>query len=450
VEIEHTALYREVEAIVGDVVKPVHFSWRADIHVNGVTYTPLKLLSIDTVQDFESNYADEVLVTLAVSGGTYAKRIYPFQDKIDITLYRTPLREVADTTDEEQSPSYERYSATLLENGNPLIEANSHNSPSEEAMNLTNIFEVTFQLVGKGLEQLRMKSVGRIFRNTDVESVIKTLMTNDSKAIKVDGVNLPQGVTMVEASNKAIRPFVEIRHGTKLVDVPQYVHHKCGGVYSAGMGYYLYRNFWHIYPCYDTTRFNKALKTMTLINLPSNKMPGIERTYRSNGRNLVVLATGEVRLKDDSEGMQLNAGNGVRFATTKGMMEGTFVKTKGNKTSGQRGVSTSEYVASERRNGQNNVHISQDAITANPYIEHSKLARRQGALMTFVWENSQPDLIAPGMMIKVLYVEEGDVKEVYGTLLKAHHYTQLRGQGMQASRYISQSALAVFIKLIRE
>lgn len=449
-EIENSSLWREVETIVQNTTKPVHFTWKAAIHVNGETHIPLKLLSIDTVQDFESNYADEVMITVAIGGGTYAKRIYPFQDAIDITLYKTPLMEAADVVNEEEERSSERYTATLVENGNPLIEANMHGSPSEEALNLTSIFEVTFQLVSKGLEQLRMKSVGRIYRNATAESVIKAVLTNDSQDLKVDDIHLPKGVTMVESPNKEVKPHIIIPHGIKLVNVPQYVHNHCAGVYSAGLGYYLFGDYWHVFPCYDTTRFNKANRTMTLINIPANKMPGIERTYRNDGRNLVVLATGDVRMKDNTESMQLNIGNGVRFALTKGMMRGEFTQAKGNKVAGMRGVSTSEFVATQRRTGQNNVHVSPVGFTSNPYLEHSKLAARQGALMSFVWENSRPDLLVPGMAVKVLYMEEGEVKELYGTLLKAHHYAQLRGQGMMATRYVTQSALAVFVKLLRE
>lgn len=449
-EIEDTSLWREIEAVKGDGAKPVHYTWRAEIHANGLTYAPLKLLSIDIVQDFEQKYADEIIVTMMILGGTFAKRIYPFQDSLDITLYRDPLQEVGDASNEEGEPQSERYTATLLDKGNPLIEANGSNNPDEDAMNLNNLFEISFQLVGKGLEQLRMKSVGRIYRNADVESVIRAVLTNDSKEIQADAIHVPKGVTMVEASNKTKRDHVVLPHGIKLVEVPEYIQYRCGGVYNAGMGYYLRGDQWYVYPCYDTTRFNKATKTMTVINVPKNKMPNIERTYRINGRNLLVLATGEVKLRDDSEKQQLNHGNGVRFADAKGFMDGSFVQAKGNKVIAQRGKNTSEFVGTERKNGNNNVHISTNPINANPFVEYSRIARRQGGVLTFVWENSQTDLLYPGMMVKILYMENGDVKEVYGTALKAHHYVQLRGQGSQAMRYICQTVIAVFVQLIRD
>lgn len=448
-DIEQSSLYREVEAIVTSASKPVHYAWRAEIHVNGMTYSPLKLLSIDVSSDYDSKYADEIIVALAISGGTYAKRIYPFKEQVDITLYRQPLLEVGDSIDPERAIETERYTATLIDTGNPLLEANGLNSPSEEALNLTNIFEISFQLVNKALEQLRMISVGGKYRNATVEDVIKSVLTTESRKVAVENIRLPQGVDMVPASNVRSREHVIIPQGTKLVDVPEYVHRKCGGVYSAGLGYYLQGDFWYVYPCYDTTRFNSALQTLTVINIPTNKLPGIERTYRKDSANLVVLATGEVRFRDDSEVQQLNYGNGVRFANADNFMDG-FTTTENNKTVAKRSENNSEFVSVTRKSGNNNVQLSASAINSNPFVEYSKLARRQGSLLSFIWENSLPSLIFPGMVTKVMYLEEDDIKEVFGVVLKAHHYVQTKGQGMTDGRHICRTMLSIFVQQIKD
>lgn len=448
-EIEQSSLYREIDAIINSSNKPVHYFWSAEIHVNGETYKPLKLLSIDFVEDFEAKYADEIFVELAISGGTYAKRLYPFQDQIDITLFRNPLNEQGDTIDTSAVLQTERYTAQLIDMGNPLLESNGMNTASEEAMNLTNIFNVTFQLVNKSLEQLRMMSVGGIYRNTTAEDVIKGVLTAESKKVKVEGGRLPKGVDMVPASNQTKRDHVIIPHGVKLVDLPEYIHRKCGGVYNSGMGYYLQGDYWYIYPCYDTTRFNAASHTLTVINVPANKFPQIERTYREDGSNLVIMATGDVSFSDDSDTQQLNYGNGTRFADADKFMEG-FTVTKGNKTIASRGSNNSEFVAIERLNGNNNVHLSSNPINANAMVEYSKLARRQGSVLSLVWENSLPNLIFPGMPVKMLYLEDDDIKTVTGVALKAHHYVQSKGQGMTDARHVCRTMLAVFVQPLKE
>jgi hypothetical protein len=448
-EVEQTSLYREIEAILNSSSKPVHYLWKAEIHANGETYKPVKLLSIDFVADYEGNFADEIFIELAISGGMYAKRIYPFKDQIDITLFRNPLKEIGDTIDTQSTLQTERYTATLIDTGNPLLEANGMNAPSEDALDLTNIFNVTFQLVNKSLEQLRTISVGGIYHDVSVEDVIKGVLTTESKKVQVEDSRLPKGVDMVSASNKTKRDHIILPQGLHLVHLPEYVHRKCGGVYNSGMGYYLHGDYWYVYPCYDTTRFNSASRTLTVINVPTNKYPSIERTYRQDGSNLVILATGEVRFSDDSEVQQLNLGNGVRFANADSFMEG-FTETKGNKTIASRGKNNSEFVSTERKNGNNNVHISDKPIHSNAMVEYSKLARRQGSVLSFVWENSLPSLLFPGMMVKLLYLEDSQIKTLYGVALKAHHYVQSKGQGMTDGRHICRTMLAVFVQRLKE
>jgi hypothetical protein len=447
--IENSSLYREILAIINGNSKPVHFSWSAIIHVDKLNYNPLKILSIDFSQDYENNYSDEIIITLSILGGTYAKDIYPFKDKVDITLLRTPITEVAGSTQANQLRETERYTATLLDTGNPIIEGNGANTPTRESLNLTNIFEVSFQLVNKSLEQMRMMSVGGIYRSVTAIDVIKCVLTNEMKKIVVEGIRKPVGVDIIDGYNKQVREHVVIPHGTKLVNLPEYVHQKCGGIYSSGFGYYFQKAHWFIYPCYDTSRFNSASKTLTIINVPRNKFPNIERTYRADGKNTTIMATGEVKFRDDSEVQQLNLGNGVRFSSADNFMS-NFSTTTDNKTSVSRGSNNTEVTASPRANGNNNVHISSDPINSNPFLEYSKLARRQGSMISLSWENSLPSLVSPGMMVKILYLDGDNIAIAYGTLLKTHHYTQMRGIGMTDTRYISNSSLHVFVKQIKK
>lgn len=448
-EIENTSLYREVQAIINSPAKPVHYSWAADIHANGETHRAMKVLSIDFSADYEANFGEEIICTLLLAGGTFSKRIYPYQSNMDVTLYRLPLMEVGDSVDEEKQPQSERYAATLLDRGNPMIEANTGADMSEETLNLGGMWQISFQLVNKALEQLRMVTVGGVFRASTNEEVIKDVLTRESQRLVVEGARMPQGVDMVEASNQQKRDHVVIPQGTRLVEVPLYLHHKCGGVYSSGLGYYMQGDHWYVYPCYDTKRFTKASRTLTVVNIPPNKFPGIERTYRQDGKNTVVLATSELKIRDDTDAKQLNEGNGVRFADANKFMDG-FAQTQNNKTVLSRGANASEFLGDARPNGNNNVQMSDEAISANPFMEYSKIARRQGSFVSFVWENSLPSVVFPGMMVKLLYLLEDEVREVYGVVLKAHHYVSLRGHGLTATRYQTNSSVYIFIQPVKE
>ena len=111
-----------------------------------------------------------------------------------------------------------------------------------------------------------------------------------------------------------------------------------------------------------------------------------------------------------------------------------------------RGANVSEFLSSSRPNGKNNVQISDQPITANPFAEYSKLSRREGSLLSLVWENSQPSAVFPGMMVKLLYLEEDEIKTTFGVMLKAHHYVSMVGEGMTSERHKTNSALSVFVQ----
>jgi len=446
-ELQESSLWREVMSVINSGPNPVHFSWSAVITANGETITPLRVLSVDILTDYELNYGDVIMLEVLISAGTYASMVYPYKANLDIQLFKNPLVEIGDNTDNNALPQSEHYTATLVDTGNPIVEANGFNIMTQKTLDLTAVWKVSFQLVNKALEQIRMISVGGIYRNVTTTDVIQTVLTNESKKIDVEGVRMPVGVDIVEGTNTEVRDHVVIPHGMPLVQLPEYIHRHCGGVYSSGFGYYLQGDYWYVYPCYDTTRFQKTMNTMTIINIPKNKLPNIERTYQERGTSLMVLATGEVKLKDDSEEQQLNHGNGVRFADANNFMSG-FTDTVDNKTVVSRGANNSEFISVPRLNGNNNVQLSSNPITANPFMEYSKLARRQGNIVTLTWENSQPSLIYPGMPIKLLYMEDDDVVTVYGILLKAHSFVQTKGQGITDNRHLIQTALSIFIKRI--
>jgi hypothetical protein len=254
---------------------------------------------------------------------------------------------------------------------------------------------------------------------------------------------------MVKASNQKSREQIVIPHGTKLSEIAHHVHYKCGGLYSAGLGYYLQGDYWYVYPCYDTTRFAEADKTLTVINVPPNRMPGIERTYRLDGTNLVALATGKIKFRDSTNELQLNHGNGVRFVDADTLME-KFVQTTGNKAIAARGRTNSEFIAEKRVNGKNFVASGLKPINANPYVEYSALAKRQGSLITLVWENANRALLYPGMPTKIMYLDGEEIKVLYGVLLHVHVFVSLKDPGIEARRYATNLMLGVFVKPLDE
>ena len=445
--IEESALWDQVLQVVNSPAKPVNKYWEADIHANGLTITPLKVLNIDRVRDFENDFAPEIMIDVMLPMGEYTYLVYPFQDALEITLYASPLNEAGSVPTTAESVVVERFTAVMIDLGNPMMNNSGKNTPTQQTLDLTNTVTVTFQLQTKAIEQMRMRSYGNTFRDQTVEDVLKLVMTVESQKVDVGVDQKPKGVDIVPPSNKEKRSVIAIPQGIPLVDIPNYIHLRQGGVYSGGMGYFYENGYWYMYPCYDTTRFQKAERTLTVINVPTNKLPQTERTYLQNGSSLVIIATGDVKFVDDSTQQQLANGNGVFFTDANKFMEDMGVAS-GNKLLASRAKVASEFIAATRENGNNYVPRSNAPISGNPYVQFSALARREGSVFGFTWDNSNAGLIFPGMVVKLLYLEEATIKELYGVILKAHEYTELAGQGATTSRHTTRTVVSIFTQRI--
>lgn len=208
------------------------------------------------------------------------------------------------------------------DNIRPLLLGQSVNAAHQDALDLNNFLEVQFQLLDKSLEQLRMLSIGGIWRGCTVGDFLRTTLTRYARAAVVDETLKVVGVDMVPPSNQAIRDHVIIPHGTKLMEVPDYVQQQCGGIYSTGLGSYLRDRYWYLYPALDVARIDQAEDIATIIVVPPKRFPGVERTYRQDPGNLVIIASGDVKFQTDSTAQQLNHGNGIRYADASKVMDG--------------------------------------------------------------------------------------------------------------------------------
>jgi len=444
-DIENTSLWREVESIVQSGEKPVHQVWSVTIFAGENEITPFKIVSIDINRDYLNNYTDYNLIDVRIPLGTYAKKLYPYLNELEIELKRLSIAETSDTVNLNVSTQVERYTAIMIDTGNPIVESAIGNVSSEEELNRIDIVTAKFQLLNKALEQIRVTPVGGIYRDMTGEDVVKAVLTKSSKTPNVDTSRQVKGVQMVKASNQKKRSSIILPHNLELVDVPHHIHYNCGGLYSSGLGYYLQDDLWHVFPIYDNTRFNDGEPTLTIINVPPKRLPGIERTYRKDGDNLVVLATGDSRFRDISNVVQLNNGNGIRFADATSLVD-SFANVSGNKAQAARAKTNTEIVGNKRPNNINFVPTAMRSINANPYVEYSALTARQGSGMNLVWENADHTLLYPGMPTRIMYLDGEEIKELYGVLQGAHLYASMREIGVTSNRFVSHMTLSVFVK----
>lgn len=443
-EITYTPLYREATSIINNGDTGSNLGWSAIVHITNLnkTYVPLQVIAINIRSDFIKAYTDEFTCTLLIPLGKYARLIYPNRISLEITLTKSPLKESSDDVKYDTELESERYSAILIDGDKSPTVGQGRETNDEDSLDLMDMLPVSFQLTNKAVEKIRMLSVGGIFRNTTVKQAILSLLTKESQDIKINNKRVLDGVDIVEPNNANKRDHVLIPQGIKLFDVCDYIH-KNIGIYNAGIGSYIRGKIWYVFPLYDTTRFTETKQTLNLLILPRNKFPQLERTYKKKGNSLTVLITADTGYKDDSGTQYLNYGNGARFADANKFMQG-FNQTKDNTTLVARAKNINEFKLEDRPDKVNLINVTQNKITANPYYEYSKIIGRKGGVFKTVWENSDPTLLIPGMVTRISYFDEGEVKEIYATLLGAEH-SSMRVGDFGSKKHLVNSLLHLFV-----
>lgn len=442
-ELENTPFYRIVMEVLGSGETKTNYGWKALIHYGEQdTLRPLQVVSVAYKRDYLNNYTDELVVTALMGAGQYAKLIYPNRNNLQVSLQKIPQTEKEQSDGGEAEVQSERFSASLQDVGAAPLVGQGVETKSQQALDLQGLVEVKFQLYNKMVEQLRLALVGGGWTQLTMDEMLKATLSRESQKVSVDGVRALQGITVAPVSNQDVHPSVVVGHGIKLIDLPDLLQGKYG-IYNAGLGSYIQNRHWHIYPVYDTTRFEEREQTLTLVVVPKRKFNQVERTYMKKGNSLTVLLTDESGFQDDSGKQYLREGNGARFSDATNVFEDVSTNT-GNKAIISRKRNVNEFIAEKRSDGIENVPMPDMRMTANPFLIYSRLASRRGGYFKAVWQNADPKLLTPGMAVRVLYMDKDATQEVYGVL---HVCVAVSSQigGVTESKFMNTCIMQVFV-----
>ena len=436
--IVNSAIYDEIVNQIARTPRPAAFRVEAFVNSNGVLFESLKLIAEDGHRHFENGFADEIIVTLRFTLATFERYLWPNRQKLKVTIKATSIGESSDA-DNIGAPIIERqYDAVLVENR----DYNLQGMPNYDAQ--MGFVDAQFQLINPAVQQFRLMTGGSNFHQQNPGTVVKGLLTYLSKQLKVPNEYAIKGVEMWPPDNETVSKHVIIPATTPAPDIPGYVQKYAGGLYNHGLGFYLHRHIWYVYPLYDHGRYERAKLTLDLFIVPHNRATGMNRTFQFKDSRLQVAITGDVRHKDSTDIQHLTTGNGVRFMKATPMFS-EFAEVSGNRAYVDSSKTTAQFLINKRDNAHQAIKLSSNPITDNVAYEMSKLAARNGHLVMMVWENARPDLLIPGMPVKIYYGVESGYETLVGTLLNVTYVTQLDAPGTTGERYRTTCSLYVFV-----
>lgn len=450
--VDTTSLKAEIAKILASPTAGAFYHITAEVVVtttdNRTLRIPLRQVnSLDVIRDYAGSYCDLIYLEGEIGLGTYAYDIYPYKNNLKINLTRRLLSE--NGASQSGSEVTQTFAATLWKDFNPVVESPNANVEFRRNMDLENQLTIQFQLLDQTIQKGRLFTIGGVYRGQAPGDVIKYFLTDVSQKVDVDDNERVLGVDMVDPDNTGAMDNFVIDHGTPFEDGPDLVNRDGGALYNTGFGFYLQARRWFVYPLFDLTRFEKEKRTLTLIIVPSNRLPRIERSFRRTAYQTVALVTGDVKHNDPSERAQLNRGNAARFIDGRRIFDG-YATVENNKATIKRSDNVNEFSVEKREDKLNNTLGSAGVITSNAFYERGKLASRLGAQIDCVWENSNPDYVYPGMPVKVMYTANEQIIERVGVVQKAYHFFGATTLSPTNSRHACSTALTLFVEKLSD
>lgn len=449
-ELESSPIWMDVRNIIDSGVKPVRFEYRGQIHTEKQDFTVLKILSIDNVRDYANNVGEHIQVKFKIPLGDYLSKLYPFRTNLEMSIKRTELADGGTQRQPNSKIQLRRYKAVFSADKNPVLTGSQYEQYDTESLNNMQILDVTLDLLDRSLEVLRIKTVSTGgFTGLTPKRLIMSVLGGESGKVLIDGNPSADGVDIVEPDNSDVQDSLVVKNGVLVTSFPTFIHEQKCGVYTAGIGtflqYYGGKNLWFVYPLFNTKRFNTTKGNKAVIYaVPEEKFPTLDRSYFLDGQVLKIVATSSRRYTDSADVDFMNKGSGFRMADARAYMAKPVTVTKDGPKADRTRLNH-EVVLEDREDGLNYAPVRPGGPSSNPFVEYSRILGMQLAKVDLVWENSDPELLYPGMPCSYTYLDNNKPIELKGTIVFAHTLTVLQDTGIAGNLYRNKTTLTMMV-----
>lgn len=408
--------------------------------------TPAEHIPVYLVSDmqrssmFAMQRGDDYRLTCEIQPGLYLKKVIPYSDDLKIEIIeREGIKQTARI-----------FRLIPLVRSNPEVKGNDTKTSNLENFDNVNLVTVNFQMQELGFAILRNSfATDPVFLMATTDNALKHgLMTDGANDLaELTGGDMWRGIDMPEAGdNLKEYKHIEIPDGTRLFDLPTYLQNDDKyGVYSKGLGCFFRKGMFYVFPLFKMGRYETANKVADIFRFPTDAVPTLETTYYTNNKTLTILSTGDAKHDSSVDIDHQNNGTGKRIINPQALTgKAGYFYENGNAIT-TRSDSISEYETSKRRSGEQ-ISVYDRTPSGNTCKALSNNAYYDGELISTPWDQSNSDLIYPGMPCKYYYTTANDVLvEVEGVILGVK--SQYVKNDMNISPTFKESCL-IFIFLI--
>ena len=447
-EIDDSPLAFEIERVIdSDQIPPV-FDYTGQFKMGNEYLPAMRVVGIESKNHYQTDVGPDLKVQVLVGFGDMSLVLYPNRANLEFML----IREIINPNGNIPMPGedtihIETFNAKLGDEVRAYSAENNEAQALDRAtLNLTDLVVVTVSLKPKAVDYFAKMDVGGNFRNALLGPATRDLIQFHTDQADLGEDDKLLGISIdLENANKTAQAMVSIEHGTKLIDLPDYIHKKVGGLYPTGLASFIQDRVWYIFPPYAPVNFDSATEKLVLIFAPSKRYPTLEKTYVFENNVGTIIITGDKKIQSPKEDLQQVVGNGTYFADA-GKVMGDFTTSRGGISLMSRNEQLSNFVTEQRADRQNVMRMAPEKLTANPFVVMSRLAMSQGHIVMVNWHNADPRVLKPGMSIRSLFMNDGEYSSLDGILIGLELNVLLKGSHAIANGYETIASLLVFVK----
>lgn len=430
-----SAIASEIEAFAKRPVADISKGLSAIIYANGGPFIAWKILNLTRIRDYETSIADVFKIVVRIGLGDYVYRIFPSKVNIQITLRKAdPVKAGVINS--------QSFIAFINMDTAPVVTSAANSGASADTLNLSNFVDVEFDLVPSEIIKVKNLRLRGTYRDMSAKALMESIF---DKSIKPLGV---QFLNMYKLDNETVRKNMVLSDGVHALSLPTYMQHSLGGLYNEGIGTYVQSNSnvtsMYVYPLYKLDMFSTAKKRLVVVLAQQNAYAETERSYYVDGDTVHVLITGDRKLIASADSQFENDGVGFRRVAASAMMTKPVGISKGSVNAYTADLLKQEVIGDVSGRVSNRPNASR-AISDNPHLDRSKLSYKKCSTMMLTWENSNDELLYPGMACRVITTVDNKIVIMDGSLVYSETIISLQGVIAASTSYASTTLLKVMV-----
>lgn len=439
-------LRQQIMTIAGSGVNP-RYQFRAIFTLKGVQYPVQAVIGKRIASAFTESFCSNITIEVAMITKDFLT-LFKARDNLYLTLFQEQVDSTSEVKFSNGLSIQTTFRAFFSDNSIASLRTDSglQSVPYTDGSDDLRIFHV--QLVDPIALSMSAKSAQGIFRFTSAFEAMKTFIVAKTDEDTQAGLPPLLGLDIVSpdiTGEDAVRDQIIVDHQVRMAELPCYLQGREGGIYNQDIGSFIQNQRWYIYPLYNTQRFTKTERRLSVFVADSLKLPTADCTYKWEGQTLKVIATGGTKTQDISVAGDISGGNGVHFQRASNFFEAPVVVDGDNKAVYNREEISADIIRHKREDGLTFAPVGDNPITDNLAREQSRISSRDGMIMVVKWERSDIRLLTPGMPVRVYY-DNGSVTTILeGTLIRAEEQWNTETPGLMQKLQVSAALLTFFL-----